>query len=372
MKITRLTLYRVSLAAWKGTTRYGEGTQVDPAHEANVLRIDTDEGLVGWGECCTPPPYYLPTLSAGAREAVKYLAPLLLGTDPRHPRKIIHEIETAMRGHGAAKSVIEMALWDLCGKAQGLPLCDLWGGRVSESLPVLTMISAGPPEEVAAHLAAGRETGYTIFQIKIGLASHADDVATIRHVMEMLRPGERCWFDVNRGWLLDDAMQVLPKVRDLAPLIEQPCETYRECLAVSRRTSLGLMLDELMTGPEPMRRAAEDGILDVAVLKLACVGGLSKQRLMCDLGVDLGVPMRIEDNFGSGLTLAAVAHVATTLPERCVFGLYDYVLPEVPLVENPLIVRDGRVSIPADCGPGLGAVVNESILGAPVAVMEPA
>ncbi len=366
MRIARLSLYRLSLDLWSGESRYGRQQKLAAPLETNVVRLESDCGLVGWGEGCVPPPYYLPTLAAGAREAIAYLAPLVLGQAATRPRRVMQEIEQAVRGQGPAKTALDMALWDLCGKAQGIALMDLWGGRVADDLPVLAMVSVGDEQTTLDHLRAYRDAGYERFQIKIGEEGPAQDIAKIRAVMAELREGERCWFDVNRSWSLDDAMQVLPKVADLAPLIEQPCESYQECLTLSRRIGLGLMLDELIDGPEAMIRAVDDGILDVAVLKLSCTGGLTKQRFLAELGQRLGVPLRIEDYFGTGLTFAAVAQIAHSLPASATFGLYDYHLPELPLVTNPPSVRGGRVSLPDDCGPGLGVEVDQSLLGEPV------
>ena len=97
------------------------------------------------------------------------------------------------------------------------------------------------------------------------------------------------------------------------------------------------------TRPARFIDAVREGIADVASLKLNSFGGLSKLRLLCDLGVELGVPMRIENYVGSGILLAAVTHLALTLPERNVFGLYDYVVPGQTLVRNPLQVIGGYV-----------------------------
>ncbi|MER9177546.1 zinc-binding dehydrogenase [Mesorhizobium sp. M0955] len=84
--------------------------------EANVLRIDTDEELIGWGETITPPSYYLPT---SARAGLDLIAPMLLGADPLNHRARVEEIAFAMRAHKPTKSVVDMALWDLVGKARG-------------------------------------------------------------------------------------------------------------------------------------------------------------------------------------------------------------------------------------------------------------
>jgi L-alanine-DL-glutamate epimerase-like enolase superfamily enzyme len=74
-------------------------------------------------------------------------------------------------------------------------------------------------------------------------------------------------------------------------------------------------------------------------------------------------PMRIENYGGTGILLSAVTHLAQTLPVRYVFGLYDYVSPELPLVRNPLEVCGGRISVPVEAGPGLGVDVDEIAAG---------
>ena len=369
-EITRLSMYTVNLDVWGGVSRYNQQQAMQVPLEANILRLDSDDGVVGWGETCTPPPFYMPTLSSGAREAVRHLAPLLLGADTDRPNAIMRAIDLAMRGHRPAKSVIEMALWDLFGKRCGRSLVDLWGGRVAERLPVLAMASAGTPEQTMASIARYREAGYRHFQVKIGLAGHEQDIDTITRVCESLLPEERCWFDVNRGWSLDDAMQVLPRVAHLSPLLEQPCETYEECLSLSRRFGFGLMLDELIDSPDALIRAHADGIIDVAVLKLASTGGIGRQRALSELAHHYRIPLRIEDYFGTGITMAAVAQIVHSLPQSACFAMYDYHLPELPVVRNPIAVSEGWLSMPMDYGPGLGVEVDESLLGEPVFVID--
>lgn len=370
MKITRVSLYKLDLLAWGGESRYSPAQVLEAPLETNLVRLETDTGLIGWGEGCVAPPFYAPMLASGAREGIRYLVPLLLGADPRAHRRILEAARSSLRGHGPSIAAIDMALWDLAGKILGAPLVDLWGGRVVEDMEVLSMISIGTPDETVARMERYRARGYKTFQIKIGLGSADDDVEKITRVQGALRPGERAWYDVNRGWTVDQAMQVLPRVRHLAPLIEQPCETYRECAILSKRLGLGLMLDELLDGQEAMVRAAEDGVMDVAVLKMGCTGGLSQHRHLVEVGLRLGVPMRIEDFYGTGLTLAAVCHLAQGLPEAANFGLYDYHLPDIPVARNPFRVAQGRVRVPDDCGPGLGIEIDEDVLGAPLATWE--
>ena len=366
MKITRISVYRVSLAAWPAETRYTVGAAADIPIETNVLRLETDRGLIGWGESCTAPPYYYPTLSAGTREAIRASAPILLGADPRNVRGTMESLGRLMRGQKPAKAAIDMALWDLAGKAADLPLVDLWGGRVAQSLPVLAMVCVADPDAMIESIVDYRRDGYRLFQCKVARGGAAEDIARIGAILGQKQEGERYWFDANRAWRVDQAMEIMTAVRHLAPLIEQPCETYEECRTVSRRTGMGLMLDESIDGMAAMVRAVEDGVMDVATLKFNATGGVSEHRFLADLGVRLRVPMRIEDFYGSGLTLAAVCHIAQTIPEDFVYGLYDYHLPEAPVVRNPFPVGNGRVEVPADCAPGLGVDVDLSVLGEPL------
>lgn len=370
MKVVRITLYSVPLKIGMNLTRYVADQIIDPALDTLVVKIESDNDLTGWGEACSAPPYYLPELSAGARAGAIHVAPLILGQDPRQIRSLYHKIQKALRGHGDAKTALDMALWDLCGKAAGQPLADLWGGRVADDIPVFAVVRIGTKDDGAASVAQFRAMGYSRFQIKIPAVTVEDDIRIIRDITAMARPHERVWFDPNRGWLVDDAIRIISAVRDLSPMIENPCESYEECQLVAKRTGVPFMLDEVIDTTRRFIQAAMDGVMDVASLKLNTFGGLSKVRVLCDLGVELGVPLRIENYGGTGILLAAVTHIAQTLPERNVFGLYDYVSPDLPLVKNPLKVVAGRISIGTTPATGLGVEIEEALLGDPIVVLE--
>ena len=366
MKVSRITFYSVSLDTGTNLTRY-VADQSRSLLETMIVRMETDDGLVGWGELCSAPSYYLPELAAATFGGAIHVAPLILNRDPRQIRCLYHEVSQALRGHGNSKAALDMALWDLAAKAAGLPLVDFWGGRAAQDMPVFAVIRIGPWAEMAGLLAEFRGQGYSLFQVKLAGKSVVEDATIIRQTLALLEPHERVWFDPNRAWLVDDAIRVILAVRDLSPMIENPCETYEECRVVAKRTGVPFMLDEIVDSTRRFIEAISDGVMDVASLKLNTFGGLSKLRLVCDLGVELGVPMRIENYGGTGILLSAVTHLAQTLPVRYVFGLYDYVSPQLPLVRNPFEVCGGRISVPIEAGPGLGVDVDESLLGKPVA-----
>jgi len=370
MKIKKISLYSIPINVGMELTRYVSSQSINPELDTLVVKLETDVGLVGWGEVCSAPPYYLPELSSGARDGIIHVSPVVIGRDPREVRAIITDIAGALRGHGNAKTAIEMALWDLAAKAHNIPLVQLWGGKVSQSLPVLAVVRIGTKEETTASFKAFREQGYSRFQIKVASGEAETDIETIQMVMEIALPHERIWFDPNRGWLVDDAIRVITAVKHLSPMIENPCESYEECRNVARRTGVPFMLDEVLDGPRRFLQGVQEEIMDVASLKMSAVGGLEQTRVIMEFGRELGVPMRIEDYYGTGILLAAVTHMAHTLPRRLVFGLYDFVSEDLPLVKNPLKVTQGEICLPGNPLPGLGIEINEDLLGQAVAALE--
>ena len=120
--------------------------------------------------------------------------------------------------------------------------------------------------------------------------------------MEMAQPHERIWFDPNRAWLVDDAIRVISAVKDLAPMIENPCESYEECRNVARRTGVPFMLDEVIDGPRRFLEAVHDEVMDVASLKMSAIGGLEQTRAIMGLGAANSV-----SRCGSRITTALVS-----------------------------------------------------------------
>ncbi len=148
MKIIKLSTYVVSLDRNMVNTRYVSDDSLAVDLETTILRLETDNGIVGWGETCTAPSYYLPTLASGARAAIDHVSPLILGSDPTRVNDVMCRIDEAMRGQPPAKSAIEMALWDLAGKVHGVALVDMWGRNRRPSSSGLPPV---PTEDRSGH-----------------------------------------------------------------------------------------------------------------------------------------------------------------------------------------------------------------------------
>ncbi|MBL9093153.1 MAG: mandelate racemase/muconate lactonizing enzyme family protein [Planctomycetaceae bacterium] len=363
MKITRIFAHRVELPLVEGSYKWSGGKSVS-VFDSTIVGVETETGLVGYGEVCPLGPFYLPAYAAGVRTGLRELAPHLLGYDPRELTKLNQRMDAALKGHAYVKSGIDVACWDLLGKATGLPICTLLGGRFGDQVRLYRAISQESPEEMARKVAGYRAEGYTRFQLKVG-GDPDIDIERIRAVRAMLAPTDRLVADANTGWTQHEALRVVRAVRDMDVYIEQPCLTYEECLAVRRHTDHPFVLDENVDGLEMLLRAKADLAMDVVNLKISKLGGLTKTRQVRDLCVSMGLAMTLEDSWGGDVTTAAIAHLAHSTPEELRFTSTDF---------NSYVTVCNASGAPqrmngymrASTAPGLGIQPNWDALGPPV------
>lgn len=322
MKIARIFAHRVELPLIEGSYKWSGGKSVS-VFDSTIVGVETECGLIGYGEVCPLGPFYLPAYAGGVRAGLKELGPHLIGSDPRELAKLNHQMDAALKGHPSVKSGIDIACWDILGKATGLPVCVLMGGRFGESVQLYRAISQQPPEEMARNVADYRAQGYTRFQLKVG-GDPDQDIQRIRQVREILQPSDRLVADANTGWTQHEAIRVVRAVRDLDVYIEQPCLTYEECLAVRRHCDNPFVLDENVDGLDMLLRAKADLAMDVVNLKISKLGGLTKTKQIRDLCVSMGIAMTLEDSWGGDITTAAIAHLAHSTPEEFRFTSTDF------------------------------------------------
>jgi L-alanine-DL-glutamate epimerase-like enolase superfamily enzyme len=364
VKISAIRVYQVDLPLVEGRYSWSEGKFVE-VFDSTVVELLTDEGLSGYGEVCPLGPFYLPAFGGGARAGIAELAPTLLGQNPIAIGPINQLMDRALLGHPYVKSAIDMACWDLLGKAAGKSVCELMGGKFGAAVALYRAISQRPADEMAENVAGHRSDGYTKFQLKVG-GDPSDDIARIHAVAKVLTDGEVLVADANTGWRVDDAIRVVNAVRDVDVYIEQPCRSYEHCLTIRRRTSLPFILDENIDGIDSLLRGHHDGAMDVINLKISKVGGLTKARQIRDLCVSLNIPMTIEDSWGGDIITAAIAHLAHSTPAALRFSATDF---------NSYVSVNNATGAPRrDAGhmaasdlPGLGIEPNWEALGKPVA-----
>jgi cis-L-3-hydroxyproline dehydratase len=364
LKITRIFAHKVELPLVEGSYKWSGGKSVS-VFDSTIVGVETDTGLVGYGEVCPLGPFYLPAYAEGVRAGLGELGPHLIGYNPCELGKLNLGMDAALKGHPYVKTGIDIACWDILGQVAGLPVCELLGGRYGDSVRLYRAISQQPPEEMAENVAAYRDEGYTRFQLKVG-GDPDDDIRRIRAAREVLRPSDRLVADANTGWIQHEAMRVVRAVRDLDVYIEQPCLTYEECLAVRRNTDHPFVLDENIDCLDALLRAKSDLAMDVVNLKISKLGGLTRAAQARDLCVSMGIAMTLEDSWGGDITTAAIAHLAHSTPEQLRFTSTDF---------NSYVTVSAATGAPqrengfmkASDQPGLGITPKMDVLG-PVVV----
>ena len=363
MKITRILAYRVELPLHETTYKWSGGKSVT-VFDSTIVRVETDDGIVGHGEVCPLGPFYLPAYADGVRAGIRELGPHIIGEDPRQLARLNRTMDAALKGHPYVKSGIDIACWDILGQTTGLPVCELLGGRYGDDVLLYRAISQESPAEMAAKVAGYRAEGYRRFQLKVG-GDPDVDIERIRAVAEQLERGDRLVADANTGWVQHEAVRVAKAVRDVDVYIEQPCLTYEECLAVRRQCPHPFILDENIDDIGVLLRAKADLAMDVVNLKISKLGGLTKIRQARDLCVSMGIAMTIEDSWGGDIATAAIAHLAQSTPTEFLFTTTDFNSYVTVSTATGAPERvNGRMA--ASSGPGLGVQPRMDVLGAPV------
>jgi L-alanine-DL-glutamate epimerase-like enolase superfamily enzyme len=367
MKIARIFAHRVELPLRETTYKWSGGKSVT-VFDSTIVGVETDTGLIGYGEVCPLGPFYLPAYAEGVRAGLRQLGPHLLGEDPRQLLKLNRRMDAAFKGHPYVKSGIDIACWDILGQATGLPVCELLGGRYGEDVHLYRAISQEAPEQMAAKVAEYRAEGYRRFQLKVG-GDPDVDVARIRAVAAKLQSGDRLVADANTGWVQHDAVRVAHAVRDLDVYIEQPCLTYEECLAVRRQIPHPFVLDESIDELGILLRARTDLAMDVVNLKISKLGGLTKMKQARDLCASMGIAMTLEDSWGGDIATAAIAHLAHSTPPEFLFSTTDFnSYVTVSTADSAPQRVNGRMA--ASKAPGLGIHPRLEVLGKRVVIVE--
>ena len=167
MKISRIDVFGFDYTIPGGTLTLSGGRTVSAEH-ATLVKISTDEGLVGWGEECPFSPTYMLAFAEGARAGIQLMGPALIGADPRQIEEVYARMDSVLYGHAYAKSPIDIACWDILGQATGLPVSDLLGGTVQPRFPLYNVVGVDRPEKMRAHAETLLQQGFRRFQVKVG------------------------------------------------------------------------------------------------------------------------------------------------------------------------------------------------------------
>lgn len=372
MRISRVSVYSLNLPTDGGGYRRQTGFAQDVC-ETTIVQIDTDEGITGFGEMCPTGPYYMQAFSEGAVAGIPVIAKHLIGEDPIQIERLNKLMDVKLKGQNYVKSAIDIALWDIAGKAFGRPVCELLGGRYDKPVPLYRTLHLfkqhdDTPEMLAQRARDYKGMGYKHLQIKGGNPPDRD-IANVLAVAEVAEPTDTYYIDANTGWSLYGAMKVAKGIEGTRCIIEQPCATLEEIATLRKHTNCPIKLDESMETIYDLLRAHQMQAIDICCIKIGRVGGLTKARRMRDMCVELGISVVAEETWGSDFAHAAAAHFAQSTHSKfiiCSTDLANYLT--IKTADGTPVTKDGCFE--ATNAPGLGLTPRMDVLGKPVAVIE--
>jgi D-galactarolactone cycloisomerase len=326
--------------------------------ETLFVRVDTDAGLTGWGEAfgfaASPLTYEATTRVVG---------PLCTGREFIDVPSFMADLQRkvhAMGRHGPvsfALAGIDIALWDIAGKAQGTPVHGLLGGATRDHIPTYaSLLRYGQPDLVARYTQAAVARGYTSIKL------HEHLVETVAAGRKAAGPDIALMVDTNCAWPPDEALEMARKLKpyDLAWLEEpvDPVDDYETMARIRRDTGVTIAAGENIGHAAEARHAIEVGALDIFQPSVTKIGGILAMRKAIAVAQQHGVRvMPHSPYFGPGL-IATLHVIAACLPDSMCERFYCE-LEAAPL-GDAIVARDGHMAVPQ--GPGLGIDVDEGVI----------
>jgi muconate cycloisomerase len=326
-----------------------------------LMRIEAEDGTVGWGEAASAPTMTGDTLGSLVAAVRDHLAPQLIGEDAWMRPALGRKLKRALYGNPGAHSAIEVALLDLAGQASGLAVVDLIGGAVRREVAPMWLLGNPTPEQDIAEAHAKRTEGFGFFKLKIGTKPVEAEIASTLALRRALGEATPLCADANCGLSFADACRYVDGTREAGLLfVEQPL-AHDDHSALARLTRLSptpIGADEGIHSLADIESHERCGAAGVS-LKLIKLGGMSAAveaaRLCERLGLAVNVAAKIAE---SSIASAAAIHLACAAPtvDWGVSLTHFYLAGDI--AARPLPMGDGAVALPT--GPGLGIEVDEA------------
>ena len=328
-----------------------------------LVRVVTDEGLVGFAEAPPRPFTYGETQESIVAVVRSLFAPAVIGMSAFDREAIGAKLDRTV-GNPAAKAALDMALWDVIGKALGLPVSTLLGGY-TDRMRVAHMLGFAPPAEMVAEAERMRDSyGITTFKVKVGRHPIGLDVEVCRALREGLGDDVELYIDGNRGWTPSEAARALRAMADLdLTLAEELCpadDVLGRRWLVSH-CDIPFVADESAVRPGEVARELLGGSANAISIKTARTGFTTSQRVLfqCEgLGVEVVMGNQIDGQIGTMCTAAFGSAYART--SRRPGELSNFLDMSDDLLTEPLEIRQGELQVRP--GPGLGIELDEDKL----------
>lgn len=357
MKILYTDIFRLSIKMEPFTIATGT---MDYAQNV-FIRIHTDSGIYGVGECAA-----FPVITGETQETclavAKDFAELWKGKDPLMVAERLAELDLLIAGNRTIKSAFDMALYDIASKTAGQPLYSYLGGTKKEIETDIT-VGIGDIDTMAEKALAFKRNGASCIKVKLGKKAK-QDVARMKKIRDVVGSTMKLRIDANQGWNFEDARYALTAMKDLQiQFCEQPMRAWNDDYLpeLIKASPIKIMADESCYTHHDARRLIRAGACDYINIKLAKSGGICEAMKIQELAKQAGVACMIGGMLESRLALSAKLHFAYAA-DNVIFHDLDTCL--LGHLEDPIIngAQYNGYLLDIEDLPGIGADVDEDFL----------
>jgi L-alanine-DL-glutamate epimerase-like enolase superfamily enzyme len=300
-----------------------------------LVKIHTDEGIVGLGEASCTPRWSGEDQVTAAHFINAYFAPLLMGESVDDIERLSAKFSSAVARNFFTKAAVEMALWDIAGKAQGKPVWALAGSmeqgagsknshsslaapRSSLLVPTKWSVSGVEPAKAAAIAAWAVSQGFSTMKVKVGIDPDGD-LARVRAVREAVGPHVKLGVDANGGWPTPQiAIETIHRLCDRSDIYfaEQPVPAgdHDAMAEVRRNVSVPIIADESIFTLDDAKMLARAEAADVFSIYIGKAGGIAPAREIAAFAHSAGIKCTVGSNLELGIGTAAMIHLALSAP----------------------------------------------------------
>lgn len=331
-----------------------------------IVKVHTDEGLVGLGEATISGLWSGETQAGTVAAITEYIAPQLVDKDPRDITAARRAMDFIIKLNPFTKAAVEMALWDIAGKAANLPVYRLLGGAVRNQVRIKLVVWAR--DVPGSRVMAGEllRLGVTCIKVKTGLDPDGD-IARVRAVREVIGIDVPLTIDSNCGWTVQQAKYCLRALRDMNLLLAEqpiPAGDHPALAEVRRDSPTPIMADESVFTLQDAWLLTTHRAADVFSVYPGKHGGIAATAEIVAVAKAAGVRCTIGSNLELGIGTAAMLHVAAAFPEiDCDAFPADTIGPfyhDGDVITKPLDLGPPYAKVPD--GPGLGVELDEAAL----------
>jgi muconate cycloisomerase len=345
---------------YKLSRRYGYLENTKPV----IIKISTDEGLIGYGETDPMGRFTGETPETVAAVLKADLAPAVLGEDPTNLHLVHETLDAVVRDNHMAKGALDMACYDLLGKASGMPLYRVLGGSLYEELPIMGSIGGGSVEETVAAANAEKDKGYHSLMVKVG-GDPVQDGERVLAVRDSLGKDYPLIVDANQGYDVASAFRFIDIARPANPvLFEQPvdAENIEGIACIRKKCGVPVSVDESILSYRHAQEVIRLEAADVFSIKVCKNGGIKATLQIIELARSKGIDILFNSMIEEGITQAASLNIALTTSNLFPFG-HAYFSPlrlAADVTDYSSNIVGGKVHAPKS--PGLGVKILDDVL----------